>query len=230
MEWIALVLMAAGAYLIDSGIQNRAPIGFIKDILDDPTDIAGQLRRARGTWQPVPGREEEQRARELAEDIQGRQEQAAERGAVGGPPGQSGRLHPSQLQRLSWSRHQLAPAAAAALEELNKAYRAHFGTNLTVTDGYRSFAQQVALRASMGRRAATPGYSNHGWGLAVDLGGGVNRWNTDQHRWFRANAPNFGWVWPTSERKGTPDATSASERSAPWHWEYVPRTGRGGQF
>ena len=36
--------------------------------------------------------------------------------------------------------------------------------------------------------AAVPGTSNHGWGLAVDLCGGIERFGTQQYAWMQANA------------------------------------------
>ena len=47
-------------------------------------------------------------------------------------------------------------------------------TPLNLTDGsvgrtYRSYARQLLAKRVYGSNAATPGYSNHGWGLAVDL-------------------------------------------------------------
>lgn len=227
MEWVALALMATGAYLIDSGIKNRAPIGFIKTILSDPTDIVGKLEAANGKWQPLPGLPSKEEIQSAAGDKTGTK---IEKGASGGTPGQSGHLTTSQLQKLSWTNKSLAPAAATALESLNKAYKAKFGTNLTVTDAYRSYAAQVRTKAQKGALAATPGYSNHGWGLAVDLGGGANSYGTAQHKWLRENAPSYGWVWPDWARKGTPLATSGSTKSEPWHWEFTSRTGSGGSF
>ena len=55
-----------------------------------------------------------------------------------------------------------------------------------------------------------------GWGLAVDLGGGINRFGTVQHEWMRSNAPRFGWVHPSWARQ------SGSLPEA-WHWEYKGR-------
>jgi D-alanyl-D-alanine carboxypeptidase len=40
-------------------------------------------------------------------------------------------------------------------------------------DGYRPLAEQRQLRRLKPRFAARPGYSEHGWGLAVDLSCGV---------------------------------------------------------
>jgi len=63
--------------------------------------------------------------------------------------------------------------------------------------------------------AAVPGTSNHGWGIAVDLSGGINRFGTAEHQWMRRNAPYFGWILPSwaQERGSRPEA---------WHWEFHP--------
>ena len=112
--------------------------------------------------------------------------------------------------------HRLRCDAARAFDELSDAYRQRFGQPIAVTDSYRDYQTQVVLKRRKGRMAATPGRSNHGWGLAVDLGGGINRFGTAQHEWMRTNAPRFGWVHPSWARP------SGSLPEA-WHWEYKGR-------
>ena len=126
----------------------------------------------------------------------------------------NGRLASSALAPLSWaSGHSLRPDAAAQLERLNIAFRARFGHDLSITDSYRSFEGQVRARATRGHLAAVPGTSNHGWGVAVDLGSGVNRFGTPQHLWMRENAPQFGWDLPGWARQN-------GSKPEPWHWEF----------
>lgn len=72
----------------------------------------------------------------------------------------------------------MACAASQSLDSLNAAFVGAFGRNLTISGGYRSFSEQVSTKASRGKWAATPGTSNHGWGLAVDLGGGINSFSS----------------------------------------------------
>lgn len=112
--------------------------------------------------------------------------------------------------------HRLRCDAARSFDELSDAYRQRFGQPISVTDSYRDYQTQVILKRRKGRMAATPGKSNHGWGLAVDLGGGINRFGTVQHEWMRSNAPRFGWVHPSWARQ------SGSLPEA-WHWEYKGR-------
>lgn len=109
--------------------------------------------------------------------------------------------------------HRLRCDAAKAFDALDAAYRQEFGRGISVTDSYRDYETQVVLKRRKGRMAATPGKSNHGWGLAVDLGGGINSFGTVQHEWMRSNGPRFGWIHPAWARSGgsLPEA---------WHWEF----------
>lgn len=111
----------------------------------------------------------------------------------------------------------LAPAATLALVQMNNAYRSRFGNNIFITDAYRTYAQQVLLKAAKGDLAATPGTSNHGLGLAVDLGGGINSFGTPQHNWMIENASKYGWVNPSWAQQG-------GSKPEPWHWEFVGST------
>lgn len=55
--------------------------------------------------------------------------------------------------------------------------------------------------------AATPGTSNHGWALAIDI---AHYYVPAVWNWMTENAAKFGWSWATGKASG--------ER---WHWEYV---------
>jgi LAS superfamily LD-carboxypeptidase LdcB len=111
------------------------------------------------------------------------------------------------------SGHSLRCDAATAYLQLASAYQKRFGKTLCITDSYRSYSSQVDLYGRKPSLAALPGTSNHGWGLAVDLCGGIDRFGTTQHQWMVQNAPNFGWVHPNWARQG-------GNREEPWHWEY----------
>lgn len=137
---------------------------------------------------------------------------AGKPGAWGGYS--NGQIPLSALQELSWAPgHYLRPDAAAAAEAMNVAYKARFGVNMRVSDSYRDYAGQVAAKNNKGFLAATPGTSNHGWALAVDWGGGVERFGSEQHAWMVANAGTYGWVHPdwAKQNGSKPEA---------WHWEY----------
>lgn len=111
---------------------------------------------------------------------------------------------------------QLRCDAAAALEELNAAYRADFGRDLDVVSSYRSYSQQVAVKRTRGGLAAQPGTSNHGRGVAVDFGGfgGLGNFSTANYRWMKANAERFGWYHPRIMQPG------GGGPQEPWHWEF----------
>lgn len=137
--------------------------------------------------------------------------------AAAGPWGgySNGAIPLSALTALSWAPgHRLRSDAAAGFESLNRAYRARFGTDISMTDSYRTLAAQKHLYETKGPGlAAVPGTSNHGWALAVDLGGGINSFGTAQHVWMVANGPVYGWFHPTWARQG-------GGREEAWHFEY----------
>lgn len=127
----------------------------------------------------------------------------------------NGQIPASALCELDFAPgQQLRCDAAEALEQLNGAFVAAFGSNLVITDSYRSYSQQVACRAQKGSLCATPGTSNHGSGTAVDLGGNAYSFGTDQHDWMLAHAEEFGWTLPDWAR-------ASGSKPEPWHWEYV---------
>lgn len=108
----------------------------------------------------------------------------------------------------------LRPGAAAAFNAMSAAYERDTGSPICVTDSYRSLAEQVAVKAEKGTWAATPGTSEHGRGLAVDLCGGINSFATGAHLWMRQNAPLYGWFHPSWAQAG-------GSLPEPWHWEYA---------
>lgn len=129
----------------------------------------------------------------------------------------NGRLTGNQLARTSTG-HLLRADAAASYDRMASAFRRDMGLALAITDGYRDLAAQVALRALKGPWAALPGTSQHGWGLALDLGSRVNVSASREHAWMDAHAAEYGWVNPTWARDNDPQ----NGQHEPWHWEYVP--------
>ncbi|MFD6163697.1 D-alanyl-D-alanine carboxypeptidase family protein [Oerskovia sp. NPDC060287] len=154
---------------------------------------------------------------------------------------QNGEIPDAALTRLSTG-HLLRADAAAGFEALATAFKAKFGKALVVTDAYRPKAGafgQIAIfedryphptyqgvndrrgpwkgkywwRRTGTAAAAVPGTSNHGWGLALDLGSNVNKLGTAEQLWLVANGPRFGWVWPTWARK--------IPTLEPWHYEFI---------
>jgi len=112
-------------------------------------------------------------------------------------------------------RSKLRCDAAAQFARLNEAFKAEFGYDIAITDSYRSYAEQVSVKATKGYLAATPGTSNHGWGLALDLGSGISDRGSAQYQWMAENAGLFGWVNPDWAQPG-------GSKLEPWHWEYEP--------
>jgi hypothetical protein len=110
--------------------------------------------------------------------------------------------------------HRLRTDAARAFDALSRARQGVSGAPLCVTDSYRDYAGQVDVFRRKPELAATPGRSQHGWGLAVDLGCGVQGFGSEPHRWMQANAHLFGWIHPTWAQRG-------GSRPEAWHWEYV---------
>lgn len=132
---------------------------------------------------------------------------------------------PKALLCTLWDKDfSLRADAAVAFAKLNVAYNQKFGHNICIVDAYRTLSEQYTIKRLRGGYAATPGTSEHGWGLAVDLCGGSSLGGTPTYTWLRANAPLFGWDNPEWARPGGSGVTEE------WHWEYLPgeKTGPGG--
>ncbi|MFN2320789.1 MAG: D-alanyl-D-alanine carboxypeptidase family protein [Dermatophilaceae bacterium] len=127
----------------------------------------------------------------------------------------NGQFPPSALCPLWEAPGEFAvPNAAVAFNAMSKKFAADFGRPICVVDSYRSFTEQVAVKATRGFWAATPGTSNHGFGRALDLCGGINSFGTIEHLWMKQNAPLFGWFHPSW-------AAATGPKPEPWHWEYA---------
>jgi LAS superfamily LD-carboxypeptidase LdcB len=127
----------------------------------------------------------------------------------------NGNIPPEALCPLSYAAGEsLRSDAAKAFNAMTEAAKASRGAPLCVSDSYRSYSEQVAVYRQKPGLAATPGTSNHGWGVAVDFCGGVERFGSAAHEWMRANAGRFGWIHPSWARQG-------GSKPEPWHWEYV---------
>lgn len=100
------------------------------------------------------------------------------------------------------------------LIKLDAAFKEEFGVHLTINSAYRTLADQTSLYDPSSPIAAPPGCSNHGLGLAVDIGGGVEAFDTTPYNWLKANAADFGWVHPDFAE---PDGRVPE----PWHWQSV---------
>lgn len=128
----------------------------------------------------------------------------------------NGTIPPTALCQIPGARGEVLRAdAAASFAAMSAAYAAeHGGQGLCVTDAYRDLASQVAVRASRPGLAAVPGTSKHGWGVAVDLCGGVQDASSPASAWMRAHSGLYGWFHPAWAQVGgaLPEA---------WHWEFA---------
>jgi hypothetical protein len=122
----------------------------------------------------------------------------------------NGLLKTSELTDVGGGKLLRADAAAAWLALVVACFVAT-GVRLTLTEGYRNLARQTALYLGwIGGHAgfnvaSIPGRSNHGLGIAVDMGNYAAAWD-----WLLANAHLYGWSWAQGKASG--------ER---WHWVFV---------
>ena len=103
--------------------------------------------------------------------------------------------------------------AARAFNAMSQAKAASTGAGLCVTDAYRPYREQVIVYAQTPAMTAIPGTSNHGWGQAVDLCGGAERYDGAAYRWLKTHAGRFGWHHPAWAEPG-------QRQEEPWHWEF----------
>jgi len=129
----------------------------------------------------------------------------------------NGQIATEDLCELWDSINMLRGDAAVSISALNDDYVAAIGQPLCITDSYRTLSEQYRLARTKPRLAATPGTSNHGWGLAVDLCSSVTN-DRAAIAWLTENGPIYGWANPAWARAG------GSGPREPWHWEYVPGT------
>ena len=128
---------------------------------------------------------------------------------------ENGKIPDSELQALSFSPgNKMNKKAAAAMEEMNKAYKADNGSDLTINEAYRDCATQIRYSKELGSRAAPapPCVSNHGWGLAADIE--VGAFGSSTYNWLKANAHKYGYVHPAWAEPG-------GSNPEQWHWEYA---------
>ena len=119
----------------------------------------------------------------------------------------NGRIPAEALAPIGVGQHRLWAPAARAFRQMRQDAAAQ-GVTIGVTDSYRDYGTQVGLAArkglySQGGLAATPGTSNHGWGMALDLD-----LDASAQRWMREHAWRYGFAEDTPRE--------------PWHWGYRP--------
>jgi hypothetical protein len=97
------------------------------------------------------------------------------------------------------------PAVAAAYRRMEASARTD-GIGLTATSGFRGWAEQAALYATLGPGiAAPPGTSRHHDATELDIA--VGPAGSATHDWLRAHGPAFGFIQRYSWE--------------PWHWGFV---------
>ena len=127
----------------------------------------------------------------------------------------NGRIPTTALCPLWGTAGQILRAdAAAAFNEMSRAYAQQFGAPICVTDSYRDYPSQVAVAAAKPTLAAFPGSSNHGWGVATDLCDGIESYSSPQHQWMVANSMAYGYFLPGWAQAG-------GSKPEPWHWEFA---------
>jgi len=101
----------------------------------------------------------------------------------------NGNLPASVLSRIPGSGPYGGPKlrkdAARAYNALHIYSMQRWGISMALVEGsvgraYRSYARQVLAKRIYGSNAATPGTSNHGWGINVDLMTRQQRWVMDK--------------------------------------------------
>ncbi|MEU4361718.1 M15 family metallopeptidase [Promicromonospora sp. NPDC023987] len=127
----------------------------------------------------------------------------------------SGKVPESALAEIPWApTHFVRADVLDSLIKLDDAYQEAFGEHLTINSSYRSYKSQESIYDPSSPIAAPPGCSNHGLGLAVDIGGGVEAFGTAQYEWLKDNAETYSWTHPAF-------AEPNGRVPEPWHWESV---------
>ena len=126
----------------------------------------------------------------------------------------NGNLDPAALCPV-WTApgERLRGDAARAYNAMSQAKARATGTALCVTDAYRPYREQVIVYAQNPAMTAVPGTSKHGWGQAVDLCGGAERYDGAAYLWLKANTGRYGWRHPGWAEPG-------QRQEKPWHWKF----------
>lgn len=124
----------------------------------------------------------------------------------------NGRIPDSSLVDVGDGK-KLAPIAGPSFQEMQDA-AAKDGVSLLMTSAYLSYDEQASVGES-------PGESNHGWGMAVELS--VPGGTTDPaYQWLRTNAHRFGWANSTAVTHTSSGADAIIAEAQQWVTEQVP--------
>ena len=111
---------------------------------------------------------------------------------------------------------------ADVVDDFNRlaaAFQAEFGQKLPINGGMRCYSGgkycQVETKCRKGKKASTPGKSQHGWGVAFDYDSG--NFGSPKYNWMIANAAKYNWVHPSWAKPGgsNPEA---------WHMEHSKKS------
>jgi LAS superfamily LD-carboxypeptidase LdcB len=125
--------------------------------------------------------------------------------------------YPSVAQKKPTQKDNTMTVKTACAFSRLQAGAASAGYRLTINSGFRVLARQTYFWncyqeklsnrpkpwCNNGNKAARPGTSNHGTGIALDL-----NLSTSAYGWMRNNAARYGFIRTVS--------------SETWHWEYRP--------
>jgi hypothetical protein len=119
----------------------------------------------------------------------------------------NGRLPASSLARIPGSGPYGGPKlrkdVARAYNAMHNEAMVRWGISMALHEGavgqsYRSYDRQVLAKKIYGSNAATPGTSNHGWGINVDLETRQQRWVIDKigrKYGFSKSWSDASWEW-----------------------------------
>jgi hypothetical protein len=119
----------------------------------------------------------------------------------------------------------LTPRAAAAFNSWADEITSQGGC-MTVSSIFRTYEDQVRVKASRGAAAATPGYSPHGYGIAIDIRELYNLVDGSTDAQLNASARNekiYKFLASTGEKYGWYNPyrlADTSKKDECWHFEY----------
>jgi len=161
-------------------------------------------------------------------------------------------------------KYKILKDCAGDFKLMTAAYKKQYGCDLPITGIDRTYERMVELKSNVkststkvnelnekvevsGYKAARPGTSKHGWGLAIDFitgtasyqANGKVKFESTVHLWLKENGWKFGWINPEwaqqyltnkdgsikkykkGKKKGKPIPRGWAE---PWHFEWRWRT------
>lgn len=111
----------------------------------------------------------------------------------------------------------LVPEAAVSLQAMAAVYKSQTDDEFDVTSAYRDIKTQKQVFQRQDHRryplASSPGSSDRGWGIIIDVPGGNDNDLSYQQAWMVDNAGKFGW-----EMVAPPTSTGVYKQ--PQHWIY----------